>query len=276
MPHNSFKLNGVAKELSLLTGVSFSFIPASENITAPLCPEKQYCPAKDFASQRTLCFESERTTITNFQQSQRHIQRFTCGLVEIIFPLFNGNNFQGVIISNKIQEKNGRSRISGKSTIPCLTSKQISALASLLQYYRDHFQKAIVLHQTDIPYSKDTITIQKAKEFIDTNYHTTKISLKELAREVHISYFSLCRLFKKELNMTFTQYMTLIRLRETLRLLQNLNLTIGQIAYTVGFSEAQYLDRVFKKTLGCTPKEFRNSSPAKREQIKKKVHAKLP
>ncbi len=182
---------------------------------------------------------------------------------------------QGVVISNKIKEIANAKGLSGNDTLAVLVPKQIDSLVSLLNYCRGHFKEVASYYRDSIPNTKDSIAIVKAKSFIEKNYHNSKISLKDLTSETSSSYFSICRLFKKELNMTFTQYLALVRLNAALRLLQNLNLTIAQVSYAVGFSDAQYFDRVFKKILDCTPKEYRFSSVSKREKKREKVLSQL-
>ena len=56
----------------------------------------------------------------------------------------------------------------------------------------------------------------------------------------------------------------------TIRNQLNRNLTVGQVSYAVGFSDAQYFDRVFKKFFNCTPVEYRLSSVSKKERIKQR------
>ena len=123
--------------------------------------------------------------------------------------------------------------------------------------------------------TKDKVIISRSRNFIKKNYHQEKLPLRDLAREANTSYFYLCRLFKRELGVTFVQYVALTRVNAALRLLENVNLTIAQVSYAVGITDAQYFDRVFKRTLGCRPKEYRQYSVAKREEIRQEVLAKL-
>lgn len=98
--------------------------------------------------------------------------------------------------------------------------------------------------------------LERVVKYIRENY-SRPLSLKEIAKENHISYHHLSRLFKRELDTSFTLYLNKIRVRETISLLGNLNLTINQIAYSVGFDDPAYFSKVFKKITGCSPQTYR-------------------
>jgi AraC-like DNA-binding protein len=255
LPAKIIKLNGICKDIDKLTGVNFKFLPHSKEINPPLCCRRETCTAKDFKKQRILCRAIENSTINKFRKSNLKFCRFKCGLSELMLPVFKKASLTGVVFTNKFK---GNSRFS-------------SALVSLINRSRMQLVESVNFHRDSIPNKRDNVFIQRAKKFIEKNYHNSRLPLKVLAREVNTSYFHLCRLFKKELNLTFVRYLSLVRLKAALRLLQNLNLNVAQIAYAVGLSDAQYFDRVFKKILHCRPKDYRLSSAAKKERIRRKV-----
>ncbi|MFH1678456.1 MAG: AraC family transcriptional regulator [Candidatus Omnitrophota bacterium] len=266
------KLNGICKDLENLTGASFTFIPALKEIGLPLCSEEKICKAKDFYKQRVFCRDLEAVTVDKFKKSSIFkICRFRCGLSEFILPVYNGGNLRGIVLTNKIKEKNNSPDTARDANPPCLNSKQINSLASLLNYCGAQFKEIIASRQDLVPNTRDKILINRARHFIEEKYHHLRLPLKDVAKEINTSYFYLCRLFKKELNLTFVQYLTLVRLKASLKLLQNLNLTVAQVSYAVGFADAQYFDRIFKKFLNCRPKDYRFSSSAKKEKIRQKV-----
>ncbi|GAA0182734.1 PocR ligand-binding domain-containing protein [Clostridium sediminicola] len=107
--------------------------------------------------------------------------------------------------------------------------------------------------------SKNSQTIKKAINYINKNY-MNNISLDKVSSYVHLnsSYFS--TMFKKELGMSFTNYLNKVRIENSKALLSDLNYTILDIAIIVGFDDQSYYSRVFKKLTGKTPKEYRNNS----------------
>lgn len=98
--------------------------------------------------------------------------------------------------------------------------------------------------------------LERVVKYIRGNY-SRPLSLKEVAKENHISYHHLSRLFKRELNTGFNLYLNKIRIREAITLLGNSNLTINQIAYSVGFDDPGYFCKTFKKIMGCSPLAYR-------------------
>jgi AraC-like DNA-binding protein len=273
------KLNGICNDLKNLTGVNFRYIPKVKEINLPPCSERKICKSKDFNKQIKLCADIEISEINKADKSNFRPCRFRCGLVEFILPIFNNRNLQGTVLTNKIKKKNNHSRLTynnaTNANFPSFNLKEITSLISILNYCHRHFKEAVSLEGDSSLNTRDKVFINRAKKYIEKNYHNSKLPLRDLAKEIKTSYFYLCRLFKRELNLNFIQYVTLVRLNAALRLLQNLNLTVAQVAYAVGFSDAQYFDRVFKRTLHCTPKEYRLSTILKREKIRQTVLSKL-
>lgn len=102
--------------------------------------------------------------------------------------------------------------------------------------------------------------IELCKQFINTNYNT-QIGLDDMANAAQISKFYLTRKFEKELGMTPNNYLIKIRLENSVKLLTSqADLTLEEIAKSVGFSCANYYGKVFKKSFGISPNEFRRNS----------------
>jgi two-component system, response regulator YesN len=100
--------------------------------------------------------------------------------------------------------------------------------------------------------------VETAKRIIDENY-AKDISLELISNYVHLSptYFS--DVFKKETEMSFTQYKTLKKIENAKRLLLETNLNVNEVSFNVGYSDSKYFLRMFKKITGLTPHEFKQS-----------------
>jgi len=97
-----------------------------------------------------------------------------------------------------------------------------------------------------------------AKAFIHIrNLYSHDVSLEEVAELVGISPFYLSRLLKQELNETFVEILTKVRISKALILLQDPKKTIRQIGEEVGYSNTTYFYKVFKKQTGMTVGEVR-------------------
>ena len=97
-----------------------------------------------------------------------------------------------------------------------------------------------------------------AKDFIDENIHEP-IALDEVASEVHMSRYYLCRRFKQATGMTLTEYVSDCRVEMAKDMLRNTSLRVADIAFEVGFQSLSQFNRCFQKISRITPTEFRRS-----------------
>lgn len=100
------------------------------------------------------------------------------------------------------------------------------------------------------------LDILRSIEYIE-NHYTEDISLKDISNYVSISpnYFSM--IFKKEIGVSFSEYLLNKRLENSKLLLKKNNAKVYEIAFKVGFNNNQYFNRVFKDKFGITPLEYK-------------------
>mgnify|MGYP000271953125 CR=1 FL=1 len=84
-----------------------------------------------------------------------------------------------------------------------------------------------------------------------------EVELKEIADQVHVNASYLSSLFKKETSMTFSQYLNMIRLHQSVKLLKMTDLSLEQVAMSCGFASQSYYIRAFKQHYGETPGKYR-------------------
>ncbi len=91
----------------------------------------------------------------------------------------------------------------------------------------------------------------------------TSISLKEIADEVGFTpeYFS--SVFKNAIGLNFVDYLNNMRIARALNLLNATELSISKISEQCGFNDSNYFAIVFKKTVGVSPRAYRNGLKAK-------------
>lgn len=106
----------------------------------------------------------------------------------------------------------------------------------------------------------------KAIGYIKDNFHNG-ISLNDVADYVNLSAYYLSKLFKKELGVNFIDYITFYRMKKAKELLKDTDIPIINIAIELGYSEPNYFSKVFKKSFGITPSQYRDKK--KNEKIKK-------
>lgn len=98
---------------------------------------------------------------------------------------------------------------------------------------------------------------------------TADLSLSALSELLNVSSCYLSSLFKKELGITLTEYVTTKRMEHAIFLLNTTSLQIQSIALHCGIPDVNYFSKTFKKYIGKTPKEYRNSiMPCKNNTLK--------
>lgn len=141
-------------------------------------------------------------------------------------------------------------------------------------FFRAHSRALVASVSTslrkDVPlaaYRQLTLEPYKDKEkagllkYIATNYTDTDLVLESVVTATGINRTKVNDLLKLELGMTFTGYLNKLRLTEAARLLsENSGATILEIAYSVGYANVSYFNKLFKEEYGCTPKVFRSIS----------------
>ncbi|CAG7600376.1 Protein-glutamate methylesterase/protein-glutamine glutaminase [Paenibacillus solanacearum] len=84
-----------------------------------------------------------------------------------------------------------------------------------------------------------------------------RLSVQEVSRRFYIHPNYLSHLFKKEMRVNFTKYLTDIRMEHASKLLLGTGLSVGEVAEQSGYDDYFYFAKLFKKHTGLTPSEFR-------------------
>ena len=84
-----------------------------------------------------------------------------------------------------------------------------------------------------------------------------EISLSVLADEFHLSAQYISQLFKSEIGVNFLAYLTNIRMEKAKQLLLSTSLSIGEVSEQSGYGDYRVFTKVFKKSEGITPSQYR-------------------
>lgn len=115
------------------------------------------------------------------------------------------------------------------------------------------FEKYFQNHNFD---SANDITM-KTIHYIEANI-CHELTIHEISTHLQISEGHLSRFFKKNTGYTVLEYITLIKIKKAVELMQNSSLRISEVAFDVGFNDPKYFSQLFRKYVGITPTEFRN------------------
>jgi len=108
----------------------------------------------------------------------------------------------------------------------------------------------------DLQNVKHVDAIYKAIEFIKRNY-MKKVTLEEVAINSSLSTTYFSRIFKKEMNCSFNNYLNRVRIEMSKKLLLDESIPLIEVSIIVGFEDQSYYSKVFKKIIGISPGKFR-------------------
>lgn len=138
-----------------------------------------------------------------------------------------------------------------------ITVKNANSLTELKKFI-NNFLLEIAKEIKERQIEQDQSHINRTKEFIQNNY-SQDLTLKDIAKVIYITPNYLANLFKNKTGKTVISYLTEVRIEEARRLLLETPLKVYQIAEKVGYHDSKYFSQVFKKQVGITPNEYRNT-----------------
>lgn len=103
---------------------------------------------------------------------------------------------------------------------------------------------------------KTSAVANKVSDYIEEHY-TENISLREVADAMGYSDAYFCKIFKQCFEMSFISYLNSYRTKKAIDLLGDVTVSIKDISAMSGYRDANYFTRIFKKTTGVTPSEYR-------------------
>lgn len=104
---------------------------------------------------------------------------------------------------------------------------------------------------------KDKIRMGAIYEYIDANFHK-KPDVNLVANKVNLTTPAFCRYFKRQTNITFTEFVNQYRIERAKNLLMQ-NHNVSETCYAVGFESISYFNKLFKQITGENPSDFRRN-----------------
>jgi YesN/AraC family two-component response regulator len=191
------------------------------------------------------------------------------GLVEAVIPLHDNEKIVGYLMFGQITDNpdkallygkipqweerygiDGRKLEQGIGQIAYRSEEQIHAAAKIMEACTSY----IIYKELITPESNKIL--EMAKEYIEEHLGED-IGIEELCRALKIGRTRLYEIFRQELNTGIYAYLLSRRMARAKRLLKTTQLSIPEIAGSVGFADYNYFSRVYKKTYGKSPKHYR-------------------
>ncbi|MDK2799580.1 MAG: two-component system, response regulator YesN [Clostridiales bacterium] len=126
-----------------------------------------------------------------------------------------------------------------------------------IRTYVKHQLEKIIREVNAVKLDRTGSLIEKVCEYIKQNY-MKEITLDEMAAMTGFSSYYFSKIFKQYQNINFIDYLTSVRIEKAKEFLKDPTANIKEISNMVGYSDPNYFTRVFKRTEGITPTEYRD------------------
>jgi AraC-like DNA-binding protein len=139
---------------------------------------------------------------------------------------------------------------------PILPIDRYNAIVRLLTFFASQLSalsNQLVVEQQN----QEPLLVARARQYIET-HKTEEISLADVAAAAGASIFHFSKVFHRSTGVTFTDYLSRVRVEDARTKLLNPNLRVSEIAYDCGFQSLTQFNRTFKRVFGQSPTEFRN------------------
>ena len=124
-------------------------------------------------------------------------------------------------------------------------------ISAIKDYYQQLFLKIQLLSGL-----RESQEITKIKQYINERYNEN-ITLEQLADYIGMNAAYLITFFKKETGQNFKNYLTIVRMKEALRLLNSTDLKSYELASRVGYNDPKQFRKKFKEIFGVSPQQYR-------------------
>lgn len=124
---------------------------------------------------------------------------------------------------------------------------------------REILEKAIAFRESQYS-TRYNSTINKARAYLAREYQNSNVTLNDISTHVCMSNSHFCTIFSQEVGMTFTEYLTNLRMTRAKELLRTTKLRSSDIAYAVGYNDPHYFSYLFKKHTALTPRDYRKEA----------------
>lgn len=244
-------------DMSIAYQLSKPFKAAGE-IPKVLYQEKQRLFASGQKERKDYPFELEDDIVElirkkDFEEAKQHI-------VKIIDYLKNEYEFgdfkrelQGlyIIIERTIRRSSPELLLQNADRL----ASNITTYSELMSFYNHLFDyaKEVMREMPD----KNQVLIKKICSYLEEHYNQD-ISLEEAASMIGFSSFYFTKLMKEHMNMSYVDYITALRLEKAKQLLEKTDMTVKDVGIAVGYENANYFTRVFKRVEGYAPSLYKS------------------
>lgn len=99
--------------------------------------------------------------------------------------------------------------------------------------------------------------------YLEEHFTEPDLTLEKVSLEAGYNQKYLSRNFKKEIGMTFTEYLRLLRIKHSVILIENGVTSVKNVALLSGFTDPLYFSRVFTEQIGISPSNYKKQDKKK-------------
>lgn len=227
--------------------------------------------AKSTQEGLSRCIEFKTESVNRCREdNSSYIRTCYLGITQYVYPVvWNDVTVCILYISNMVQENEAEKNkehykeyekltgISAKHLEDALNTTEITDNIS------KHFDAAYILRDVIIEIlEKNNVKINTKNCIISgvlnycNEFYASDITLEGVGALFYLNPDYLCRLFKKETGISFTQYLNHVRIDKAKKLLDKTDKKITEIAFEVGYTNDTYFIKKFKEICGVTPKQY--------------------
>jgi len=237
-----------------------------------------------FNKARAACLKAQ-TGASHPASTTRTVTWFA-GLSESAVPVYVGDHILGFLETGEVMLKNPTKKHFASITRQlrawgykadwkqleqayfrsCVLSPgRYRAMLRLLSIFAQHL--SILSNQLVVRHERDeSANMTRARQFIE-KHQAEPLSLGRVAHAANISRYYFCKMFKKATGMNFIHYLSRVRVEKSKTLLLNPNSRISEAAFASGFQSMTNFNRAFRRIVGRSPTEFRQSLPKLRRSV---------
>ncbi len=159
------------------------------------------------------------------------------------------------IIRTFIPDSSAMERMFGHKINPINDINNMDLFSDIQKYLLNVINVVASRHEA-IQADQCSALVKKVRLYVTGNYQIP-IRISEMANNLHVDKTHLMKTFKKETGVSINQYITDYKVMMAKDLIKNGNYQIKEISYCVGYYDSKYFSKVFKKTTGYSPLEYR-------------------
>lgn len=157
-----------------------------------------------------------------------------------------------LLVSMKLELKDINQHYDEKKAIDKLMSFENAE--DMKQYILNYYHEICDIISSKRKTNSENL-VQNVKDIIRRDFGKP-LTVQDIAAEINYTYTYVCMAFKRETGMTVNNYLSMVRLEKAKEMMGTGNYKLHDVAYLVGYQDAGYFSKQFKRYMGVSPSEY--------------------